>query len=100
MDAANTDYDVYIKDVTIGRTEKIPGTSNGGKELKININTYFTANHSYELWVTLKDANEEDKQGVLIDSETSNKICFVLNFESTFSSGDKNSEDTITLKAA
>lgn len=101
VEQALTDYYVYIKDLTTGGTIRVEATSNSGKELKIDNSSSFSPAHSYEVWVTLKSAATfEDRQQILIDSKTETKDCFSVRFDTSFTGGEKNNQDTVTLKAA
>ncbi len=77
----NTDYWVYIKDVTINKTTGYEATSSGAGVLSISITSIFAANHSYELWLTLRSGTPDEKEDVLISGADSPQTCFELKFQ-------------------
>lgn len=97
--ATDTDVDLYVKDVTLGRTYKYEETSSSYGQVSWNKDGFpaLVPTHHYELWVTLRDAGISANETITIDA--TEVTCLNLNVERAYDeNGDLEVYPVITLE--
>lgn len=102
VEDASTDLYVYIKNLTTGYVHRQEVMSNEYGLVTLDLSlpdiSFYNPNNTYESWVTLQDAQIDDRLPVTIGDD--DYTCFALNFEKVFDeTGIAATYETHTLEA-
>lgn len=82
----DTDVFVFVKNLTTGYSLRFEATSEGDGTVRLDMTlvdpSFYNPNSLYEIWITLQDEGQNQKQIITIDSETFD--CFNLRFNTLF----------------
>jgi ribosomal 30S subunit maturation factor RimM len=86
----STNIYIYVENLTTGRIQRIEATSGISGEVSLDLTDpdkeFYSANFTYELWVTLRTGTINDKLDITILYTVAD--CFVLRFEEVFDGED------------
>ena len=83
---ANTQYNIYFKDLATSGIQVVTGTSDASKDLTFVMDALTViANHTYKIWISNAGGSEAEWQPIVLAGETHQ--CFYQMFEKKLQNG-------------